>query len=68
MQWRCVAKPVTVSGPELRTCQDLMEAADYTTTLETLETTQTQDLMEDCLFCLKEVKTAPPPCPHWRGR
>ena len=25
MQWRCVAKPVTVSGPELRTCQDLME-------------------------------------------
>ena len=56
----CPRDAVEMSG------QALMEAADYTTTLETLETTQTQDLMEDCLFCLKEVKTAPPPCPHWR--
>ena len=54
----CPRDAVEMSG------QALMEAADYTTTLETLETletTQTQDLMEDCLFCLKEVKTAPPP-------
>ena len=65
----CMSHPQDLSCPRdavEMSGQALMEAADYTTTLETLETletTQTQDLMEDCLFCLKEVKTAPPPLP-----